>query len=101
MEKNVKAELLVVDDHNLILEGICKVVNKMPEVVVVDAVTSGLQAAELIERRDYDIYILDVSIPDMSGFELIAKIREMNDQAKIIVNTMHEEIWIVNRLVQC
>ena len=34
MEKNVKAELLVVDDHNLILEGICKVVNKMPEVVV-------------------------------------------------------------------
>ena len=97
MEKNVKAELLVVDDHNLILEGICKVVNKMPEVVVVDAVTSGLQAAELIERRDYDIYILDVSIPDMSGFELIAKIREMNDQAKIIVNTMHEEIW----LVQC
>ena len=97
----MKAELLVVDDHNLILEGICKVVNKMPEVVVVDAVTSGLQAAELIERRDYDIYILDVSIPDMSGFELIAKIREMNDQAKIIVNTMHEEIWIVNRLVQC
>lgn len=51
---------MVVDDHNLILEGICKVVNKMPEVVVVDAVTSGLQAAELIERRDYDIYILDV-----------------------------------------
>lgn len=101
MEKNVKAELLVVDDHNLILEGICKVVNKMPEVVVVDAVTSGLQAAELIERRDYDIYILDVSIPDMSGFELIAKIREMNDQAKIIVNTMHEEIWMANRLVQC
>lgn len=101
MEKNVKAELLVVDDHNLILEGICKVVNKMPEVVVVDAVTSGLQAAELIERRDYDIYILDVSIPDMSGFELIAKIREMDDQAKIIVNTMHEEIWMANRLVQC
>lgn len=55
----------------------------------------------MIERRDYDIYILDVSIPDMSGFELIAKIREMNDQAKIIVNTMHEEIWMANRLVQC
>lgn len=80
----MKAELLVVDDRNLILEGICKVVNKMPEVVVVDAVTSGLQAAELIERRDYDIYILDVSIPDMSGFELIAKIREMNDQQRLL-----------------
>lgn len=63
MEKNVKAELLVVDDHNLILEGICKVVNKMPEVVVVDAVTSGLQAAELIERRDMIYIFWIVSIP--------------------------------------
>ena len=48
MEKNVKAELLVVDDHSLILEGICKIVNKMPEVTVADAVTSGKQAIKLI-----------------------------------------------------
>ena len=58
MEKNVKAELLVVDDHSLILEGICKIVNKMPEVTVADAVTSGKQAIKLIEERDYDVYIL-------------------------------------------
>lgn len=101
MEKNVKAELLVVDDHSLILEGICKIVNKMPEITVADAVTSGKQAIKLIEERDYDVYILDISIPDISGFELIAKIRELNDQARIVVNTMHEEIWMVNRLVQC
>ena len=44
MEKIVKAELLVVDDHSLILEGICKIVIKMPEVSVADAVTSGKQA---------------------------------------------------------
>ncbi len=79
MEKNVKAELLVVDDHSLILEGICKIVNKMPEVTVADAVTFGKQAIKLIEERDYDVYILDISIPDISGFELIAKIRELND----------------------
>lgn len=101
MEKNVKAELLVVDDHSLVLEGICKIVNKMPDVTVADAVTSGKRAAELIEERDYDVYILDISIPDVSGFDLIAQIRELNDQARIIVNTMYEEIWMVNRLVQC
>ena len=41
--------------------------------------TSGKQAIKLIEERDYDVYILDISIPDISGFELIAKIRELND----------------------
>ena len=100
MEKKVKAEMLVVDDHSLILDGICKIVNKMPEVVVADAVTSGKQALELIAQRDYDIYLLDVSVPDVSGFDLITQIREVNEQARIIVNTMHEEIWIINRLAR-
>lgn len=101
MEKNVKAEILVVDDHFLVLEGICKIVNRMPEATVAAAVTTGERAMELIEERDYDAYILDINLPDISGFELIAKIRELNEDARIIVNTMHEEIWMINRLVQC
>lgn len=95
-----KAEVLVVDDHSLIVEGICRVVNAMPEAVVADAVTSGKKALELITRRDYDVYILDVSMPEVSGFDLIAQIRELNEDARIIVNTQHEEVWIVNRLAQ-
>lgn len=100
MEKSLKAEILVVDDHGLILEGICRLVSKMPEVVVVNAVTSGEEASRLIDERDYDIYILDVELPGISGFDLITQIRELNENAQIIVNTMHEEVWIVNRLAQ-
>lgn len=92
--------MLVVDDHSLILEGICRLVGKIPEVVVANAVTSGKEAAKLIAERDYDIYILDVGLPDISGFDLITQIHELNENARIIVNTMHEEIWIVNRLAQ-
>lgn len=101
MEKKVKAEILAVDDHCLILEGISRIVSKMPEAVIADAVTSGKEALELSAGRDYDAYILDVSMPDMSGFDLIAKIRALNEDARIIVYTMHEEVWVVNRLVQC
>lgn len=100
MEKKLKAEILVVDDHGLVLEGLCRLVANIPEVVVVDAVTSGEEASKLIAERDYDIYILDVELPDVSGFDLITQIRELNENARIIVNTMHEEVWIVNRLAQ-
>lgn len=100
MDKRGKAEMLVVDDHSLILDGICRLVGKMHEVVVADAVTSGEEAAGLIAKRDYDIYILDVSMPDISGFDLILRIKELNENARIIVNTMHEEVWIINRLAQ-
>ncbi len=36
----------------------------------------------------------------MSGFELIEMIREINEDARIIINTMHEEIWYINRLIR-
>lgn len=98
MKKTKVAEMLVVDDHQLILEGIASQLSALPQVSVADAVTSGAEAQRLIEERDYDLYLLDVSIPDVSGFDLIRLIRELNDEARIIVNTMHEEVWIVNRL---
>ena len=44
-EDKTLAEVLVVDDHSLILEGICRVLNRIPCVRVADAVTSGTQAS--------------------------------------------------------
>lgn len=95
-----KAEILLVDDHALILEGVGQILRRIPEVVVADAVTTGKEAIGLIAERDYDIYILDVGLPDVSGFELIDMIREINEDARIIINTMHEEIWFINRLIR-
>lgn len=60
----------------------------------------GQKLAELIGERDYDIYVLDVNLPDISGFDLVDMIREINESARIIISTMHEEIWIINRLIR-
>ena len=95
-----KAEILLVDDHALVLEGMRRMLESVPDVRVADAVTSGAKAAELIGERDYDIYVLDVNLPDISGFDLVDMIREINESARIIISTMHEEIWIINRLIR-
>ncbi len=95
-----KAEILLIDDHALILEGIQRVFERIPEVCISDTATSGKVAAELINKREYDIYILDVNLPDISGLELTEMIRKHNKNARIIVNTMHEEVWMVNRLIR-
>ena len=89
--------ILLVDDHELILQGIKRIINTIPVLASVDAVTSGLRA-ELISLCKYDIYVLDVELPDMDSFALVEQIRKKNENAYIIMNTMHEEIWIVNKL---
>lgn len=95
-----KAAILLVDDHSLILQGIRRIVEQIPEVAFTHAVTSGAEASKLIELNNYDIYILDIELPDTDGFELIKKIRKKNEDARIIINTMHEEVWIINKLVK-
>ena len=87
-----KAKILLVDDHTLILQGIKHVVSQMPEIEKVYTASSGAEAMLLIDMQPFDIYLLDV--------ELIDKILQKHPEARILVNTMHEEIWILKRLTK-
>lgn len=101
MNKSVKATVLVVDDHPIVLEGMKKVVSGMPEVGEVMVTASSVHAAELIAERTFDVYILDIGIPELSGFDLMKAIREQDAEARVVMNTMHEEVWMVNQMIKC
>lgn len=95
-----KAEIFITDDHPLMIEGMRKVLSVLDDVQLVVSATSGREAKNWIEKRDFDIYIFDVSMPDISGFELVELVRELNPDACIVIYTMHEEIWYISRLLQ-
>lgn len=94
-------DILLVDDHSLILAGIASIVERIPEISEVFTATSGGEAGRLITSRNFDIFILDIEMPDASGFDLIKLIRAKDPDARIIINTMHEQVWIINKLIQC
>lgn len=88
----------IVDDHALVLEGFKSLLNKHG---VNDVVTFS-KAAELMDilpAHGFDIYIVDIGMPDVNGFVLIDAIRERYADARIIVNTIHEEIWLIRRML--
>lgn len=88
----------IVDDHALILEGFKSL---MQGCNAKNVETFGC-AADLIDamgRHSFDIYIIDIGLPDIDGFELIDKIRSRHTGARIIVNTIHEEIWLLRRML--
>lgn len=99
-EKDIR--ILLVDDHDLVLQGLKRIVEcSLPEIKTVCTALSGREALHLIASQCFNLFLLDMELPDLSGLEIISRIREKDPQARIIVNTMHEEIWFIKNLIQC
>jgi len=87
----------IVDDHEVVLEGFKSymVKNNMQQVETFST------ARALIDRmavKRFDIYVVDVELPDMEASDLIDEIRARHPEAKILVNTVHEEMWVVRKM---
>ncbi|MDE5881820.1 MAG: response regulator transcription factor [Muribaculaceae bacterium] len=94
-----KMKFAVVDDHPLIREGMIAVLLRGGATDI----EQFSNATELIQKLDsgnkFDFFILDLELPDLDGFVLIEMIRARNPQAKIIVSTVHDEIWTLRKLL--
>lgn len=88
----------IVDDHPLVLEGLKSLLLQTEGVEQIYTAQTGSQLGHLITLHSIHLYIIDLDLPDIDGFELIHQIKLKSPEAKIIVSTMHEEIWIVNKL---
>ena len=101
MEKEKNNKLLLIDDHELIVMGIRHIVQKeIPEITEIDSVPSLKDTLLCIQSTNYDLYIVDLELIDSDGFNIIDKIRNVYPQARIIVNTMHDELWYFRKLEQ-
>lgn len=94
-------KIAVVDDHELIIEGIISTLKNNAEYKVEKFGDATALAKKMDAGKDYDIYIIDLELPDLDGFALINLIRVRNPQARIIVNTVHDELWTLRKLLTC
>lgn len=93
--------ILLIDDHDLVLQGLKRIVEcSLPEIKNVCTASSGREVELLTASQHFDLFVLDMELPDVSGMDLIATLRGRDPRARILVNTMHEEIWYVKNLLQ-
>lgn len=92
-------EILIVDDHPVVLEGIKRVASLLKDVRC-----DGINEVEKLESSfathlPYDLYILDLDFPKADGFSVIRLLREKAPDSRILIYTMHEEPWILAKLI--
>jgi len=81
----------IVDDHAIVRDGIERIVDAAPELAVAFSASAGGEFLKNLRTHVVDACVIDLSLPDMSGVELIDRIRESLPRIPILVFTMHSE----------
>lgn len=83
--------LLLVDDHTIVREGLKRILESTHDGWDVTEESSGFQALDSLRRALFDLAIVDISMPGMSGLELIRRIRAEFPALPVLVLSMHAE----------
>ncbi len=83
--------VLIVDDHAVVREGLARILGAAGVGWTVGEASGGFQALEWLRREPVDIAIVDLSMPGMSGLDLIRRIRAEFGATRVLVLSMHAE----------
>ena len=95
-----KAKILIVDDHPLVREGLADLVNKEKDLVVCGQAEDAYQAMEAIRELKPDMAIVDISLKETSGLELIKDIKIQHPGLPVLTLSMHEESVYAERALR-
>jgi DNA-binding NarL/FixJ family response regulator len=92
-------KVLIVDDHQMFIDGLKTILNRIKTVKVVAEANNGEQALGVLKNNQIDIMITDIGMPGMSGTELTKNVKELYPYIKILVLTMHNEREIIHEII--
>ncbi len=84
-------QILVADDHSIVREGLKRLLESAPEGWVASEAASGFEALELLRQRRFDLAIFDLSMPGMSGLDLLVRVRALYPALPVLFLTMRSE----------
>lgn len=87
---NNKIRIFLADDHKILRESLQMLLSTEDDFEVVGQASDGLEAMQKLPDIDADILLLDISMPRMSGLELMRNLRAQKAQYKVIFLTMHK-----------
>ena len=91
--------LLVVDDHEIVRAGVKQLLSEHEEFTVAGEAASGADALKMVRDADWDVVLLDISMPDMNGIEVLTHIKRTKPKQKVLILTVHpEDQYAVNLL---
>jgi len=95
----MNTRVLVADDHAIIRQGLCSLLEKEGDIEVVGAVEDGRKAVELVGQLLPDIVVMDISMPNLNGIDAARRIVSENPSVKVVALSMHSSRRFVTEML--
>ena len=101
-KKNAKSarRILIVDDHPMMRQGLAQLIADEPDLVVDGEADTAGEALDSVAARKPDLVLVDISLPDRNGLELIKDLHVMSPDVLILVVSMHDEALYAERVLR-
>jgi len=84
-------EVLVVDDHALIRKGLKQILDDTADIRVTGEAESGMQAVKMVRENKYDMVLLDITLPDKYGIDVLRQLKLQRPALPVLILSMHPD----------
>jgi DNA-binding NarL/FixJ family response regulator len=84
-------KILIIDDHEVVRDGVKKIFDEQAGEVSFGEANNRLEALQLARQQDWDMAVLDLSLGDQSGLEVLKELKELRPRLPVLILSMHSE----------
>ncbi|MFB0519205.1 MAG: response regulator [Acidobacteriota bacterium] len=84
-------KILIADDHAIVREGLKQIIQETSDIVVADEASNGQEVLEKVWKNDYDVVLLDISMPGRSGLDILKQLKSQKPELPVLILTVHPE----------
>jgi len=91
--------VFIVDDHRMVIEGLCLLLNDVPDLQIAGTAQSGEEAIAQIPNAEVDVVLLDINMPGINGIDTCKQLLKSNPELKIVAISMHKESSLIKLML--
>jgi len=86
-----KINILIVDDHPIVREGLKQIISETSDMTVADEAGNGRETLDLVRKKEYDLLLLDISMPGRSGLEILKELKSEYPKLPVLILSIYPE----------
>ena len=95
-----KINILLADDHTIVLEGLKEVLNHEDDLEVVGLANNGSEVLEFVRQHDVDVIVMDINMPVLDGLNCSKQLKKEHPEIKIIILTMYPQKSFTEEIIK-